>query len=204
MNEENMENISDRELFSELFETPINSLLIHMVHPFVDKESQMFHLQINNDAIWKWREVYSRPKIVFGLLQDSLLPLGYKLTESSRDRVGNVVAASIRRFWKKIQAITDGKRRKQMKAQTWIKVAIKPDEMQCTPNDIMAELNKCCTKVEEMAAELHDKMCCELAHSRKELRCWQKAAKQTFIANTISYRKVPCISRTCRLATPPI
>lgn len=113
-----------------------------MVPPFVDEESPMFHLQINGDAIWKWREVYNRLKIVFGLLQHSLLPLGYKLTESSRDRVGNVVAASVRRFWKKIQAITDGKRRKRMKAGTWIKVAIKPDEMQCTPNDIMAELNK--------------------------------------------------------------
>ena len=81
-----------------------------------------------------------RPSIVFGLLQHSLLPLGYKLTESSRDRVGNVVAASVGRFWKKIQAITDGKRRKRIKAETWIKVGIKPDEVQCTPNHIMAEL----------------------------------------------------------------
>ena len=85
------------------------------------------------------REVYSRPKMVFRLLQHSLLPLGYKLTESSRDRVGKVVAASVRRFWKKIQAITDGKRRKRMKGETWIKVDIKPDEVQCTPNDITAE-----------------------------------------------------------------
>ena len=132
------------------------------------------------------REVYSRPKMVFRLLQHSLLPLGYKLTESSRDRVGKVVAASVRRFWKKIQAITDGKRRKRMKGETWTKMDIKPDEVQCTPNDITAEtLRKRCANVEEMAAELHDKMRRELAHSRVS-RCWQEAAKQTFIANTVS------------------
>ena len=63
---------------------------------------------------------------------------------------------------------------------------IKPDEVQCTPNDITAEtLRKRCANVEEMAAELHDKMRRELAHSRVS-RCWQEAAKQTFIANTVS------------------
>jgi len=57
-----------------------------------------------------------------------------------------------------------------MKGDTWIKVDIKPDEVQCTPNNITAELNKRCANVEEMAAELHDKMRRELAHSRKEIQ----------------------------------
>ena len=64
MNKEEMENVSDRELFSELFETPIHPLLIHMVPPFANEDSPMFYVQINGDAIWKWREVYSRPRIV--------------------------------------------------------------------------------------------------------------------------------------------
>jgi len=63
----------------------------------------MFFIQINGDAIWKWREIYSRLGIVFDLLQLSVLPLGHELMESSGDRVGNVVATSIRRFWQKIQ-----------------------------------------------------------------------------------------------------
>ena len=119
------------------------------------------------------REVYSRPKMEFRLLQHSLLPLGYKLTESSRDRVGKVVAASVRRFWKKIQAITDGKRRKRMKGETWIKVDIKPDEVQCTPNDITAETLR---KRGGDGGPLQ----------KRVSRCWQEAAKQTFIANTVS------------------
>lgn len=71
-------------------------LLIHMVPPFVKENSPMFYIQINGDAIWKWREVYSRPRIVFDLFQQSILPLGYELMGSSRDRVGNVVAVNIR------------------------------------------------------------------------------------------------------------
>lgn len=101
----------------------------------------MFYIQINSDAIWKWQEIYSCPGIVFDLLQLSILPLGYELMESSRDRVGNAVATSIRRFWQKIQDITDGKRRQRKKAETWIRVVVKPDESQRTPDDIITELN---------------------------------------------------------------
>jgi len=49
MNKET-ENVSDRELFSELFENPIHALQIHMVPPFVDENSPMFYLQLNGDA----------------------------------------------------------------------------------------------------------------------------------------------------------
>ena len=54
MNKQESENLTDRELFSELFETSINPLLIHMVPPFNDEISPMFHLQINGEAVYKW------------------------------------------------------------------------------------------------------------------------------------------------------
>ena len=82
MNEER-ENVSDRELFSELFENPINPLLIHMVPPFIDENCPMFHLQLNGEAVYKWREVYGRPGTLFDLLQANILPLGYQMTESA-------------------------------------------------------------------------------------------------------------------------
>ena len=61
MNNKEIENVNDRKLFSELFDNPINLLLTHIVPPFVDKKDPMFHLQINGEAIWKWREVYGHP-----------------------------------------------------------------------------------------------------------------------------------------------
>ena len=88
------------------------------------KKDPMFHLQINGEAIWKWREVYGHPSTLFDLLQRSILSLGYELMEPSRQRVGNVLAVKIKRFWQKIQATTNGKKRKRLKEESWVKLAI--------------------------------------------------------------------------------
>ena len=84
MNNEEIENVSDRELSLELFDNPINPLLTHIVPSFVDKKDPMFYLQINGEANWKWRGDYRNPRIVLDLLQRSILHLGYELIESSR------------------------------------------------------------------------------------------------------------------------
>ena len=96
-----------------------------MVPPFIDEISPMFHLQINGEVVYKWRDVYGRPRTVCDLLQASILPLGYEMTESVRERVGKTTAESIRRFWRKMQSTKDGKKRKRIKAETWIKLAIR-------------------------------------------------------------------------------
>ena len=53
MNQES-ENVSDRELFSELFENPIHPLLINIVPPFVNENSPVFHFELNGEADWRW------------------------------------------------------------------------------------------------------------------------------------------------------
>ena len=103
----NMENVSDRELFSELFDNPINPLLFHMVPPFVDEHDPMYYIQLNGKVAYKWREVYWKPRTAFQLLQRSILPLGYQLMASAEERVGRAIGMSIRRFWTKIQTITN-------------------------------------------------------------------------------------------------
>ena len=40
-----MERVSVRELFSELFETPINPMLIHVVPPFVNEDSPIVFIR---------------------------------------------------------------------------------------------------------------------------------------------------------------
>ena len=84
------ENVSDRELFSELSENPIHPLLINIVPPFVNENSPMFHFQLNGEAVWRWREFCGQPSTE--LLQSSVLPLGYRLAESARERVGRAFA----------------------------------------------------------------------------------------------------------------
>ena len=174
MKNEDIENVNDRELFSELFNNLIHLLLIHMVPHFVDKKDPMCHLQINGEAIWKWREIYGHPSTAFDLLQRIILPLGYKLMEPSRERVGNVLAVRIRHFWQKIHGTTNGKRRKRLKAETWIKLAIKPEEIQHTPNDVVVQLmqqnSQLGATVEERAADLYDEMRHRLGHTGKEFQ----------------------------------
>ena len=100
MNKE-CETAGDRELLPELVETPIHPLLINIVPPFVNEGNPLFHFQLNGEALWRLREVCGQPSTVFHLLQLSILPLGYRLTESAGERVGSALAESIRRFWKK-------------------------------------------------------------------------------------------------------
>ena len=70
----------------------------------------------------------------------SVKPLDSQLEESARDRIGHAIAESIRRFWRKIQATADGKRRKKIRTETWIKLAIKPEEIKLLPNDVLTKL----------------------------------------------------------------
>ena len=166
------ENISDRELFSELFENPIHPLLINIVPPFVNENSPMFHFQLNGEAVWRWRQVCGQPSTVFELLQSSVLPLGYRLAESARERVGRAFAESIRRFWRKIQDSKNTKKRKQMRAETWLKLGVNPEEMEQTPKDVLAHLmqdnNNLRASVEEKSADLYHKMRQRLAHSEND------------------------------------
>ena len=98
------------------------------------------------------------PEDSVDLLQASILPLGYQMTESARERVGNTSAESIRRLWRKMHSTKDGKKRKRIKVETWIKLAIRPDEIKQTPNDVLAQLtednSKLLVAVEEKAADL--------------------------------------------------
>ena len=112
MNQES-ENVSDRELFSKLFENPIHPLLINVLPPFVNEDSPMLLFELNGEAVWRWREVCGQPSKVFAILQSSILPLGYRLAESARKRVGSALAESVIRFWRKIQDSKNMKRKKK-------------------------------------------------------------------------------------------
>ena len=106
------ENVTDRELFSELFEKLIHPLKIHMVPPFVDENGPTFHLQIHGEEVYRCREICGKPATVFDFPQVSVKPLGYQFEESARYRIGHAIAESIRRYWRNIQATADGKTRK--------------------------------------------------------------------------------------------
>ena len=115
------QNDSDRELFSELIEPPIHPHLIQGVPLFLVESNPVYMIQMSGEAAWKCREFYWLPRRVFDSLQASILPLGYKLNESSCNRVGRTVGENIRRFKRKMESITSGKQRQKVRAETWVK-----------------------------------------------------------------------------------
>ena len=78
------ENLTDRELFSELFENPIHPLQIFIVPPFVDENSPTFHPQIHGEEVYRCREICGKPATVFDLLQVSVKTLGYQFEWRSK------------------------------------------------------------------------------------------------------------------------
>ena len=49
----------DRELSSELIESPINPAFLHMSTSLKSEYNPLFYLQINGGALWQWRKFYS-------------------------------------------------------------------------------------------------------------------------------------------------
>ena len=119
-----------------------------------------FDLQINGEGIWRWREESGRPKTLFELLQISVSQLGYRLAESGCERVGQALAQSVRL---KIQSTSNGKKRKQLKGETWIKASLQPHEIEQSPTDVVAHLTRenreFNTSLEAKAADLYRHMC---------------------------------------------
>ena len=69
----------DRELSSELAESPIDPVFLRMLPP--SKDSKDFHLQVNGEALWRWRQLSIEG--IFEALQKNLSGIGYSLSGSS-------------------------------------------------------------------------------------------------------------------------
>ena len=70
------------------------------------------------------------------------MPLGYRLTKSSCDRVGRTIGENIRRFKRRMDTITNGIKGKQFRSETWINLTINPEEIEQSPTDTLAQLTE--------------------------------------------------------------
>ena len=110
--------------------------------------------------------------------------LGYRLAVSGCERVGQAFAQSVRRFRLKIQSTLNGKKRKQLESETWIKVSLQPHEIEQSPNDVVAHLTRenreLNTSLEAKAADLYRHMCD--THSGKDFTEVGKRQRQRHLA----------------------
>ena len=169
--------VFDRELFSELTESPILPFLIHMVPRCKQGHDSNFYLQINGKALRLWRKAGGKSNTAFNVVQVCLRKLGYELNGSCSERVGGQIATRVRHLLKQLE-IAKGRKRQRIKAETWVNIAIFPTEVHLHPFHALAnhrskeaELtninNQLRSIVEEQAAELYKKMDNALSENRK-------------------------------------
>ena len=125
----------DRELSSELKESPVNPAFLQMSTTF--NGSPTFHLQ----AVWRWRKLNSLNQL-FDILQENLSKIGYRLSSPSRARVGAIVKRRVDYFAQKVRNTSNNDERRAVRAQFWCSVALQPDEIVQEPGDIINELKQ--------------------------------------------------------------
>ena len=131
----------DRELSSELVESPINPAFINISAPFMGKKNPSFSLQLNGEGLWQWRKLHSHNQ-VFDSLQASLVKVGYELSSSARSRVGMAVYRRVDYIVKKARSVKNNTTRRAERSQYWCQVALHPDEITQMPGDIIHQLKK--------------------------------------------------------------
>ena len=139
---------SDRELYSELSEPPIKPALLHMCAPRKN-EALDYQLQVNGEALWKWRNIRSSSEL-FDVVQDELAKIGYRLSPSSRPRLGENLKKRVDYFAQKSRSTKNGNVRKAMRADHWCTIAISPGEIAQGPRDVINQLRN----AEELAGRL--------------------------------------------------
>ena len=130
----------DRELSSKLIESPINPAFLHMSTPLKGYDP-MFHLQINGEALWQWRDI-KRPHQIFDVLQFNLYQIGYQLSSSCQNRVGLNIYGRMQYVTKKVRNANGKKCRDAVRSQYWCTIALHPTELSQPPEDVIAELKK--------------------------------------------------------------
>ena len=95
----------DRGLSSELVKSPINPAFLFMSVPLLDGYNPLFYVQLNGEALWEWMSLRLRnPSQLFETLQDNLSRIaGYRLSSSSRTRLGTAVYSRVQYIAKKLR-----------------------------------------------------------------------------------------------------
>lgn len=141
----------DRELSSDLIESPVNPAFLNMIQPLIGGFDPLFYVRINGEALWEWRKLKQKSQ-VFDALQFNLQKIGYMLSSCCRARVGNAVYVfnRVEYITKKVSRISSGDVRRSIKVTRWACIALHPNEILQGPEEIIENLKQ---KEEELITE---------------------------------------------------
>ena len=116
----------DREVSSELVESPINPVFLNVLKPMMGGFNPLFHLQVNG-ALWQWQRL--SPNEMFDALQSNLAKIGYILTSCSRARIGTVIYGKVAYLVKKVNLATNCNVRRPVRSEYWCCIALHPNKI---------------------------------------------------------------------------
>jgi hypothetical protein len=140
----------DKELFSELDDSPINPAFIHISIPPVESTDQDLGLQINGDGLWSMRGFWRNEQRISGVLQDSLLQFGYRLISSASARISSILRDRILYLTRKARNISNSKNSRAFRSNYWTTIAIECDEIAAGPKEVSSRFLE---KERELAKE---------------------------------------------------
>ena len=109
----------DRELFSELIESPVNPFLFHVQPPLINGLDPNFYVQICWETLWVWRGLTCDKVRLFDSFKGSLKMLGYDVKDECKTRVVPVLITRIHWMLRQTAKIKNGKRRRMTREEKW-------------------------------------------------------------------------------------
>ena len=101
---------TDRELFSELEENPIQTSYISFQPPRVQALDPNFYLDINGNLLWDWQNLSDAQLAV--AIGRNLLALGYTIKEQHMPRIAGRVYDRLWNLKNKLKKMSNGNARK--------------------------------------------------------------------------------------------
>ena len=143
----------DRELFSELLESPVYSAFLNMTRPLRGSLNPLFYLRINGKALREWRRL-KNPDEVFDALQCNLRRIGYTLSSCCRARVGKAVHSRVEYTVKKVNQASNGNIRRAVKSNYWASLSLLPEEPDGMIEELLNRQQELVTKNQRLRTEI--------------------------------------------------
>ena len=116
----------------ELTESPVHPFLVHMVAPFINGIGPNYYHQVKGEALWACRKLYGRQEF-FNALQNVLIKISYRLESSAAFRVGSQLSMRANNLKKKM--VGKNKPQRQKMLSEWATLIIYPYEICLSPID---------------------------------------------------------------------
>jgi hypothetical protein len=141
--------------FEERVSLKVSPLLLNVIPASAKEAETYFSIEISTEALWAWRNITCHD--FFISLNDSLQPMGYRMSSSIEFKVGNHLRALTHWFVQKVRAFSTHKRKDAL-SKNWFSIKQLDKEMVSVPSDVIEQREAEITRIEKEIQELNNKL----------------------------------------------